>query len=50
MGAGWLIPILSAEDLPKNGQQKSMVEFLNSVFNKVASASKLLKCSCFSDF
>lgn len=45
MGVGCLIPTLSAEDLKKNGQEKRMAEFLKSVFNKVAPASKLLKCS-----
>lgn len=42
MGAAWLIPTLSAEDLKKMVNRK---EFLKSVFNKVAPASKLLKCS-----
>lgn len=45
MGAGWLIPTLSAEDLQKNDQQKRVAEFLKSVFNRVAPASKLLKFS-----
>lgn len=45
MGAGWLIPTLSAEDLQKNGQQKRVAKFLKSAFNKIAPYSKLLKCS-----
>lgn len=45
MGAGWLIPTLSAEDLQKNGQQKRVTKFLKSAFNKIAPYSKLLKCS-----